>query len=187
MSVVFGRAAHESSRLSSSRKSASTAQSQDRASGCVVGIKGIGPSDPDDPEKARSSDDRPSEEYERAPSPTIGLQSHQAWDQTISSISQFPVRPESHASHRFRQPSPMEVRIETPSEASTTDLQVFGEESEEERPLEARSVTFGVPSIVHNSHRKSEPRPQTVRLSTDLVPFTKEPKPTPSRLNLHSW
>lgn len=79
------------------------------------------------------------------------------------------------------------MQLETPTEASFEDLQVLGEE--DERPLEAESATLeiGIPSIVQINQRKSEPLPDSVRLSTDLVPFEREVKLSASRLNLHSW
>lgn len=187
LAVVFDRSTKGSSRLpGSSRKSASTSRSHERESGAVVGIKGIGPSEPEDPEKAHVGDAAASEEYERAPSPTIGLHSHRAWEETISSVSQFPVQQVPFSSNRFRQPSLNELQLETPTEASTEDLQVY--DTEDEHPLEADSATLeiGVPSIVQ-IQRKSEPRPQSVLLSTDMMPFTREVKLSASRLNLHSW
>lgn len=173
----------ESSRLSdSSRKSAVTARSQDRESGAVIGIKGIGPSDPSDPSPENAED----EKYERAPSPTIGLQSHRAWEQSISSISQLSVHPASRSSNPFRQPSLNELQLETPAEASAEDLQGLG--IEDESPLEGDSnLAIGIPSIVDKQDRRSEPRPQSHRLSTDLLPFARNGKLSESRLNLHSW
>ncbi len=78
MTIILNRSLHGSSRLGSSRKSASTARSQDSESGAVVGIKGIGPSEPEDLEKAHPYDAAASEVSERAPSTTLGLHSPRA-------------------------------------------------------------------------------------------------------------
>lgn len=182
------RAMPGSSRLSgTSRTSASTSRTQGRGSGAVVSIKGIGPSEPEDPEKARSGDDASFEDYERAPSPTIGLSSHRVWEETISSRSQFPLHHSRHSSHQFQPATLNELEIaETISDSSTEDLQVVDEEDETPLDTDASRV-IGVPSIVLQSFRTLDQRPQSVRLSTDLVPFEKEVKQSASRLNLQSW
>lgn len=184
MAIALTRSINGASRLSnSSRKSASTSRSGDRGSGAVIGVKGIGPSDPD-PEKAHFGDYPPSEgASERAPSPTIGLQSHRTWEEAMFSASQFPTHHVPSSSNPFQQPHSL---VETPSVTSSEDLRDI---NEDEVSLAARSevLPMGIPSIAQNNHRVSEPRPQSVRLSTDLVPFTTEARPSASRLDLHSW
>lgn len=63
------------------------------------------------------------------------------------------------------------------------------EDSDDESPFDADAAIrpIGMPSIVHNDSRRSEPRPVPVRLSTYLVTFMKEVNPSTGRADVHSW